>query len=258
MKTLWLTSAVRTEDQVKHFMSQMKSYGLEVKGHFWEDNLEKTAWAAPREELLKPEISLWVILSPPEQMKVSSIRYGLSLLAMAVLARRGLSFPILILHEGKEAFPAESLPTPLQGADFLSLADPTLPAKLVAKVHAPPKEVLAEYRLDVYGNPQIGQWFEAGPAQANWPGAMFGVEEAEIDFHAVGPKGSLPSQTVLEFAQKGLKLSSGGKEYTAWAVQNEMNLELSYFVRVKGFPASILFGPYSRAEEADFYVVRLT
>jgi len=66
-----------------------------------EDNLEKTAWVAPREELLKPEISSWVILSPPEQMKVSSIRYGLSLLAMTVLARRGLSFPITILPKGK-------------------------------------------------------------------------------------------------------------------------------------------------------------
>jgi len=111
----------------------------------------------------------------------------------------------------------------------LPLADPTMPAKLVAKVHAPPKEVLSEYRLDVYGNPQIGQWFEVGSAQTNWPGAMFGVEGAEINFHAVGPKGSLPSQTVLQFAQKGLKMSLGGKEYIAWAVQNELNPQVSYF-----------------------------
>ena len=129
-------------------------------------------------------------------------------------------------------------------------------AKLVVKVHAAVKEIFSEYRLDVYGNPQIGQWFEIGPQNVSWPGVMFGVAGGEITFHAVGPKGSLPDQSVLHYPLKGLKLSLGEKEYVAWAAQNELNSQTSYFVKVKGFPESIIFGPYSTQEEADVYVLK--
>ena len=257
MKTIWLTSIPRAEDKVKNFMSQMKTYGLQVQGHFWEDNLEKMAWVGPREEMVKPEVSLWAILADPEQLKTPSIRYGLSLLAITVQAKRGLSFPILILLEGKEPLPAESLPTPLKGADLLSSSDPGMPAKLVAKVHSPVKEVPVEYRLDVYGTPQIGQWFEVGPTKDAWPGAIFGVAGAEITFHAVGPKGTLPSQSTLNYPLKGLKLNLGGKEYTAWAAQNPLDPKTSYFVQVKGPPSGLLFGAYSQDEEAELYVIKI-
>jgi len=257
MKTLWLTSIPHAEDKVKDFMSRMKAYGLQVLGHFWEDNLEKMAWVGPREEILKPEVALWAVWATAEQLKTPSIRYGLSLLAMTVQAKRGLSFPISFLLEGKEALAAESLPTPLKGADLLPSSDPAMPAKLVARVHAPVKEIPAEYRLDVYGTPQIGQWFEAGPAKDTWPGAIFGVAGAEITFHAVGPGGSLPSQSTLDYPLKGLKLIWGEVEYTAWAARNRLDPGTSYFVQVKGSPASLLFGPYSPDAEAELYALKL-
>ena len=86
---------------------------------------------------------------------------------------------------------------------------------------------------------------------------MFGVTVADITFQAVGPSGSLPTKTVLNYPMQGLKLEMGGKEYTAWATQNELNSETSYYVKVDGFPESILFGPYSPEEEADVFVIRL-
>jgi hypothetical protein len=36
-----------------------------------------------------------------------------------------------------------------------------------------------------------------------------------------------------------------------------LNPETSYFVKVEGFPESILFGPYSTEEAADVYVIKL-
>jgi hypothetical protein len=56
---------------------------------------------------------------------------------------------------------------------------------------------------------------------------------------------------------EGLKLEMGGKEYTAWAAQNELDSETSYFIKVEGSPESIIFSPYSAEEAAEMFVVRL-
>jgi hypothetical protein len=257
-KTIWMTSLGRSEDPVRKVTSTLQSYGLKVMGHFWEDDNEKMAWAAVRGELIDPSVSLWLILSSAESLATPSIRYGLSMLAVAAQAQRGLSFPIALLLEGGETVSAETLPVPLKGCDVFYLADPGLGAKLVAKVHTPAGEIGSEYWLDAYGNPQIGQWFEVGPRTAAWSGAMFGVAGGEIAFHGVGSKGSLPSHSVLHHPSQGMKMTFGAKKYDAWAVRNELDPQTSYFVKVTGFPESILFGPFSTTEAADVYVVTLT
>ncbi|MCK5506733.1 MAG: hypothetical protein KAJ10_16325, partial [Thermodesulfovibrionia bacterium] len=219
MKKAWMTSLVSSEDIVKKLISQMKTYGVEINGHFWKDDLEKMAWAGAREELIKPDVSLWLILASGKDLDSPSIRYGLSLLLMTVQADKGLSFPVMFLISEGDTPDGETLPTPLKGVEFQSLSDPGIGAKLVAKIHTPVKETGPEYRLDVLGNEQIGQWFEVGPNNDKWSGAMFGIDEGEITFHGVGPKGNLPSESVLNYASKGLKLQMGDKEYTAWAVR---------------------------------------
>jgi hypothetical protein len=52
-------------------------------------------------------------------------------------------------------------------------------------------------------------------------------------------------------------LELGDREYTAWAVQNELDLQSSYFVKVEGFPETVIFGSYSEEEEAELFVVQL-
>jgi hypothetical protein len=257
MKKIWLTSLGSSEDPVKKLIPQMKTYGLEINGHFWKDDLEKMAWIAAKNELIEPKISLWGILGSDEDLFNPTLRYGLSLLAITVQAQKGLGFPIIILQTKGDPISSDKLPTPFQGVDVFSDSDQGLGAKLVAKVYKPSKKISSEYRLDIYGNPQIGQWFEVGSESDPWPGSMFGVEGANIAFHAVGPKGELPSKSVLEYAMKGLKLNLGDKEYETWAVQNELDTQSSYYVKVEGFPESIVFGPYSTDEATDVYVVKL-
>lgn len=152
---------------------------------------------------------------------------------------------------------SESLSTPLRGSDCLSLTDASFGAKLVAQVHSPVKEIASEYRVDAYGNPQIGQWFEVGPSEKPWPGCMFGVEGAKITFHAVGPKGRLPSQSTLNYPVKDMEVTLGDKKYVVWAVQNGLEDKDSYFLKVEGFPDSVIFGPYSSEEEAEVYAMQL-
>jgi len=258
MKKIWMSSLDHDEKRVKELISQFKTYGLEVSGHFWEKDPEKLSWMGVREELVKPEITMWVIAGPEEMFRDKDTRYGLSLLAVMLQAARGIAFPVVVLQtKGNPISPAE-LPTSLKGVEVMSAAGGAFGAKLVAKVHGGGKpDVAADYRLDLYGNAHIGQWFEVGPRTGTWPGGMFAVEGAEITFHGVGPKGSLPKKAVLNYPMEGLKLSLGGKDYTAWAVQNPLDEETSYFLRVKGFPESVLFGPYSEQEAADVFVVEL-
>ena len=114
-----------------------------------------------------------------------------------------------------------------------------------------PKKTLGDFRLDVLGDEKLGQWFEIGPATGAWSGVVFGVtgQGVEINFQAVGPSGVLPEKTTLEFAQQGLQIKAGGRDFTAWAVRNEVADGASYFARVKGSPDAILFMPY--ADESD-------
>lgn len=257
MKRVWLTSVDRSEETVRALIPKLKSYGLEASGHFWEDDLEKMAWIGPREELVGPEVALWIVLGSAESLRKPSVRYGLSLLASTVQAKREVSFPIVLLVERGEIPSPDSLPTPLKGAALLAHADPGLGAKLVARAHAPAKASAPEYRFDAYGNPQIGQWFEVGPRESAWAGAMFGLSEGEILFHGVGPKGMLPSRSVLNYPSRGLRLNLGGREYTAWSVRNEVGPGTSYFVKVSGNPGSVLFGSFPEGDQGEVYVVTL-
>ncbi|NIQ39939.1 MAG: hypothetical protein GTN81_15340 [Proteobacteria bacterium] len=257
MKTIWVTSLGASQDPVKQLMSQMKTYGLEVQGHFWRDDLAKMAWMAARESLVDAKVSMWGILGSHDELRAPDTLYGLSLLAITLQARRGLHFPVMILQTQGEPISAEQVGTPLKGADVLSASGSGLGAKLAARVHKPSKPISADYHLDILGNEQIGQWFEVRPAHGSWPGVMFGVAGAEIAFHGVGPAGSLPSKTVLNYPMQGLKLEMGEKEYLAWATQNELNTETSYFVKVEGYPESIVFGPYSAQEAADVFAIKL-
>ena len=122
VKTVWLSSLVSSENTVKNLISQLKTYGLEVKGHFWEDDLEKMAWAKAREELIKPDVTLWLILSSQENLSNPSIRYGLSLLTITLQAHKGLSFPLVILlPQGENPPQWKPFPLPLEGLIFYLL-----------------------------------------------------------------------------------------------------------------------------------------
>ena len=256
MKKVWISSLGRDENQVQKIMKTLNTYAIDANGHFWIDDLKKMAWLGPRAELIEDDIALWIILSSDKELASDSVRYGLSMLTLSVQAVRGHGFPIVFLHDGK--IPSiDTLPTPLQGAEFLAVDNPAIGAKLVAQANMPLKEVPTEYRLDIYAMAQLGQWFEIGPFDASWKGAMLGVCGAEIDAHGAGPAGKLPDKAVLEYPMKGLKLTVGGEEYVAWAVQNQLDSGSSYYVRIKGEPKAILFGPSAEGDDAEVYMLRL-
>ena len=256
MKTVWMTALGHEEASASLVSSTVTGYGLACKGHFWVDAPEKMAWKEALTELLKERADLWLILANAAELAKPSVRYGLSLFAAALVAERGAAFPIVILDPGTGLV----LPDRLVSATVLPLALPTWPAKLVAKANMPANApAAAEYRLNVLGNEQLGQWFEIGLNGAAWSGVVFGVcgEKAKINFQAVGPAGKLPEKATLEFAQEGLKLDVGGREFIAWAVRNNIDADTSYFARVEGCPEAILMMPYPDEDAAEATVLGL-
>lgn len=257
MKTIWLSAMHKDEAAVQKLMTQMKTYGLVLQGHFWTNDNAKMTWLGAREELINDQVGMWAILAGRDELFQDDLRYGLSLLALSVDARRKNGYSIVILQTEGDPVTADDLPTALKSALVMPADDTGTPAKLVAKVHTVPPLLPTAYIVDMAGNEQLGQWLEVRPTGDPWPGVIFGVDEGEILFQAVGPSGQLPKTSVLNYAMQGLKLELGGTEFTAWATQNEVSTEHSYYVKVGGTPRTLLFGPYAENSEAELYVIRL-
>lgn len=254
-KSAFITALDKDETQAKKLFQTVQRYGLETGGHFWVDDLKQMAWSAVTPELLKPENNLWIISGNEESFKNPNIRFGLSMLAIMLQDRRGYGFPTLVVPQSGKLV-EDDLPTPLKGAEIVTPA--ALGAKVAAKANIPVKTVAADYTLRLYPIPQLGLWFEMGPAQGKtWSGALFGVAGADIDAHGVGPSGKLPDKAVLEYPMKGLKLQSGDTEFTAWAVKNTLKDGESYYARVKGEPTALMFGELPEGDDADVYKMQL-
>jgi hypothetical protein len=254
-KTVWITSLTKDEAKTSALFKKIHDYGLSTNGHFWLDDLEKMAWSGPAEELLKPDTTVWLLTGKAEDFATPSVRQGLSLLALLVAGQRGHGFPTILCPFAGQVDPA-SLPMPLRGAE--AVAEASLGPKLAAKANIPFHPQPADYRLRLYPLPGLGLWFEAGPAPGHaWNGALLGASGAEVDAHGVGPQGTIPERATLNYPVKGMKLTAGDREYTAWGVANPLTDNDSYYARVTKAPEAILFGELPQGEEAELYTVPL-
>ena len=255
-KQIWLTSLSSDRAAPAAIAARLRPYGFDVAGAIWNDDNERMGWQESREMLQKPDIVGWMVLASAEELARPSIRYGLSLLALSTAAVRPL-LPGFLLTSDSSLPEAASLPSPLAGFHRLLQDDGSLCAKVVARTSVPPKGQQNEYRLNILGDQQVGQWFEIAPGRGVWKGALFGTSGGEISFHAVGPSGSLPKETVLNYPVKGITLSIGEREYTAWGVANELPEGSSYLVKVKGAPEALVFGPFPDQDDPELYTLKL-
>ncbi len=257
MKKKILASLLAKDNQTKALLAQLATYGLEPAVHTWQNDNQKMAWMGVKDVLAEPSTAAWIIAGTAQQLADADTRYGLSMVALSLLASKKPATPIIIVQTGQEAIKPETLPTALGHATVVALQEAT-PAKMVAKAHSPVRLPEPEWFLEMVGDDKLGQWFALRPAAATWQGVIFGVQEAEITFQAVGPAGGLPDKATLNYPMQGLKLNLGPKEYTAWALRNPVDPGQAYYVKVVGFPSSLVFGPYAEDEAAEMYVVNLT
>ncbi|WP_321935721.1 hypothetical protein [Paraburkholderia sp. J8-2] len=257
MKTIWITAFDKEKDatRVAALSQLLKQYGLATQGHFWVDEPEKLAWRAGLDALNAARADLWLILADDDTLAKPSVRYGLSVFAASLRAARGSGFPVVV----SAVKGIEDMPALLGDATVLVESHAAWPAKIVARANLAKAGEPQDHRFEVVGEEQLGQWFAIGPRSGEWHGVVFGVHggDAKIDFQAVGPRGKLPEKTVLEYAQEGLTLQVGEREYTAWAVRNRLGDGDAYYARVKGSPESILFLPYTEDSEASATILPL-
>lgn len=257
-KKVWVTWMAADGAGVREIVAALGKQGLETGGAPWIDDLEKMAWVELGNALLDAKTAdIWLIACDRVAMEHKNNRYALSLIAAALRHQRGAQCPIMLL--GLDFVPeSNALPTPLRNLTLLSKSDKAWPAKVVAAAHAKKPATPPEFRLDVRANPMFGQWFEIGPVEGQWDGAMFGVSsDGTITHHATGPKGELPERAVLEYPIKDIKAEVGGASVTVWAVQNRLDAAHSYYVKVDGTPTQIVFGGHPGSDQAEVFVLTL-
>ncbi len=252
-KSAFITVLDKDEGLARLLYQEIARYGLAPGGHFWADDLPNMAWAAAAPELCAPQCGCWIIVGQAARFAEKTTRQGLSCLALAAQAAHGHGFPILLSPSGGKVAAAE-LPTPLKGAEVVPQG---LGVKAVARANAPRQNNAQEYRLAPHPLPGLGFWLEVGPGRDPWRGAMLGATGAEPDAHGVGQAGSIPQTSTLHYPVRGMRLDLGGREFTAWGVQNELTAAESYFVRLNETPESLVFGAFPDADDASVFTVDL-
>lgn len=257
-KSVWISMIKNDEASAQAVYKMVSAYGLGVSGHFWKDDLENLAWSGATDEIAANATGLWLIVGDAADFTPSVIQ-GLSLLALAVRTQKAGQIPMMIMTDAPAAL-TEKLPVPLAGAGVFAADNPALGAKITAKANLPVKPLASEYRLHVYTPPQVGLWLEAGPADGAWDGAIFGAggSGAAIEAMGIGPAGQIPQTSTLEYPVRDMSLALGDREFTAWAARNTVSAAESVYVRVKGPPDALLFGPFDpEADALDVYKLSL-
>lgn len=258
-KKVWLTWMPCGEGATgpEQSLGLLNQYGLEVSGDYWVDDLNKMAWMELARQLSDSSgPDLWVIAGCRADFESAQNRYGLSMIAAMVAAERATPWQGICL--GMDFAPEQAmLPTLLRSFTCLTGLDSGWPSKVVASAFKKTTDGVGDdFRFTVIAHPMLGQWFEVGPQGETWAGVMLGVAgESSITHHAIGTRGQLPEKSVLEYPSQGIQAQLGEEEYTAWSVQNSLGPEQSYYVKVEGFPHSLIIGAHPGADTAE--VVRL-
>lgn len=256
-KNVWLTWMTEGDPTgPEAVVSALGKAGFAVAGAPWIDDLEKHGWVELGNHLAKDETAdVWVVAGARADLMDPRKRYGLSMVAATLRARRSVLPQVVVL--GTDGVPEEQeLPTLLRGAKRLEASSGWAERALAATIRKPsaPDE---RFRFDVIADPHVGQWFEVGPAQGTFSGAMLGITGGgTIVNHAVGPSGGLPERTVLEFALEGITADIAGDEFTLWAVANELGNGDSYYVKIDGQPTKLVIGEHPD-QDADVSVLEL-
>lgn len=257
-RKIWLTVLGDAAPQANAYAQALGKVGLDVVGAKWNDDAQQFPWSVLGVELSageKPDA--WVVIAPAPALSSKPDRYTLSLAAAVAEDLRGAPLPMFVAGVGVVP-KLEELPPGLRAATLLNARESSWTAKVIAGLARTRAVSAQDYRFSALGFPGLGQWFEVGPRKEIWQGAMFGVPaDVEITHHGVGKRSHLPERCVLNYPIAGMTVEVGGEPYTAWAVQNPISPDESYFIRVIGMPEKVIFGGHPGTDQSEVNVVSL-
>ncbi|NLY28323.1 MAG: hypothetical protein GX049_12410 [Alcaligenaceae bacterium] len=258
----WFITVEDTHTPASRAAGQLGPYGLTVKGQRWPEN-QSLGWLVSAQEAASAQAGVVVVAVSAVQWANPELRRSLALfrLALQTLRQRWINGFILLTGDSSKAAtdqPDTTTFTTLLN-DWTPLEGSTWPARVVARAHAPvaPKWPV---RLNLHGHERLGVWLETHPVPLESSrGALVGVSgnQASIGFHAVGPKGRLPDRSINEYELKGLQFQAGNHDFTAWALQNPLAPDQSYFVRLDGEPDFLAVGSLPEGSPDDVSLIAL-
>lgn len=239
----------KNEDIAKAVFNTIGKYGLEANGHFWNHEEPEITKEIPSVELENADA--WVIIANDDIPQRAMIGLSLTLLMLKNFSKNRI--PVLIV--GKE----QPLSPILSYAEFCALDK--LGVKLAAKTAIKKPWPQEEFRICAHSQAGVGFWLEVGPISDSWQGVLVGADyslNGQLDFQAVGPKGSMPEHSTLNYPFKDAKLTLNDIEYTAYGCQNVLTEDDSYFVRLKGVTPSVIIGQgLSEDASMECFVIKL-
>lgn len=255
-KCAWIITLGDNDAPAQAAAAQLAAYGLPPKGQRWPK--EDDGWVASAQEAAQANAAIVIVVGTHAQYNDPALRRRLALFRLALQTRRKATVNGIAILAGEPGTTTQESSNGLLD-DWLVASDTRWVAKAVARAHAPIAPAWPA-RLGVHAQERLGVWLEVHPAPGQTAaGAMLGVSgnNATISFHAVGPAGALPERTVNEYELKGLKFDAGNKPFEAWALQNTMAAEQSYFVRIEGEPDWLAIGSLPDGQPDDVHLLRL-
>lgn len=256
-KCAWIINLGQDDAPAQAAAAQLAAYGLAPKGQKWPKG-EENAWMASAQEAAHQNAAVVVLVGPAAELTDPTVRGELALFRLALQThRRAPVNGLALLSDAQASAPA----SPRIGIldDWLGSADARWPARAVARAHAPVAPAWP-IRLGLHAQERLGAWLEVHPlpGQAS-PGACVGVSGpgAAINFHAVGPAGALPERSTNEYELQGLKFNIGELAFEAWALQNSIADDHSYFVRIEGLPDHLAIGALPEGRLEDVHILSM-
>lgn len=234
---------------------EISRLGADCQACFLTDARHMQALAPLVADVCRPDCGAWVIAGNAQSLAQKDMLRAISLAALAAAHARqqegGRRLPILLAPSGGDLPP---LPTPLADADIVTRG---IGAKVIARLHAPGALPSLPYRLAVHARPGLGLWLECGPAQEPWEGVLLGACGCSPDAHGVGQAGVIPQRCTLHHPVRGMRLTAGEREFTAWGTGNRLSPADSYYVRLDDLPDALVFGPLPGDDSAELFVLDL-
>jgi len=255
-KCAWFITLEEGNAAAQAAAAQLRPYGLPVKGQRWPNN-EDNAWLASAQEAAQANAALVVVVGSAAHYSKSAVQRDLSMFRLTLQTLLGRVVNGLTLLAGQTESVQQTRPGLLD--DWQPAADARWPVKAVARAYAPVAPAWP-VKLGLHAHERLGIWLETHPAPGTTAsGALVGVagNDADISFHAVGAAGKLPERTVNEYALEGLKFNVDEVDFNAWAVQNKVGPNESYFVRLEGKPSYLALGTLPGGEVDDLHILRL-
>ena len=250
----WIIGIGEVEPAAQLVARQLKPYGVTIKGQKWPSG-EKQPWLSSAQEAAGAGAHVVIVVASTENYNDKDRRRELSLfrIMLQTLLKQPVAGFVILIDPAK---PLESTP-PFFGTNVLNdwevVSGTTWPAKVVARLHVPQK-LNWPIRLEIFAQEKLGVWLSVNPQPGSIThGCVVGVSgnNADINFHAVGPAGRLPERSVNEYELKGIEFDIDTEHFKAWGVQNTLGPDDAYYVRLENEPDIIAVGGLPSGEIVD-------